>query len=510
VSDRSVIIIGAGLGGLAAGCYAQINGYQTHIFEHHSQPGGVAAVWKRGDYLIDGGIHFLMSYEPGTDLYRLYRELGIIPAVSLVELNTYGNFIDEARSIRVKVTRDLDRLATDLKALAPADAKIVDELIGGARAFQGSDMSGVGLSKPPELAGALDQLKVLWTMRSQFRYMMGRYGSSIAEYACSAQMPWLRTFLKYLFVPEAPVYFVMMLLALLADGQLGLIEGGSRDLVRAVERRFKELGGEVTYRARVEEILVESASEWGGSQDRARGVRLANDDQHEAGAVVSAADGYSTIFKMLGGRYVDEKIRKRYETWPRFRPLIMVSYGVAREFPAEPAFATIVLERPLTIARRQVEGIFVRVFNYSRRFAPPAKTVVQVELETEWQYWDDLQREDRSRYEKEKRQVAADLLVRLEAHYPGILAQVEVTDVATPYTFWRYTLNDRGTWGGWLMTPKAIMTFVDRMLPGLADFYMAGQWVMPGGGVPPVLYSGRHVAQLLCHRDGQPFVTNTS
>ena len=59
------------------------------------------------------------------------------------------------------------------------------------------------------------------------------------------------------------------------------------------------------------------------------------------------------------------------------------------------------------------------------------------------------------------------------------------------------------------MTPKAIMTFVDRTLPGLADFYMAGQWVMPGGGVPAVLFSGRHVAQLLCHRDGKPFVTNT-
>jgi phytoene desaturase len=60
---------------------------------------------------------------------------------------------------------------------------------------------------------------------------------------------------------------------------------------------------------------------------------------------------------------------------------------------------------------------------------------------------------------------------------------------------------------GWLPTPEVINTRVKRTLPGLANFYMAGQWVTPGGGVPPCLYSGRHVAQILCHHDGKPFST---
>jgi thioredoxin reductase len=33
--DRSIIIIGAGIAGLAAGCYGQMNGYHTEIFELH-------------------------------------------------------------------------------------------------------------------------------------------------------------------------------------------------------------------------------------------------------------------------------------------------------------------------------------------------------------------------------------------------------------------------------------------------------------------------------------------
>jgi phytoene dehydrogenase-like protein len=29
---KKIIIVGAGVGGLSGGCYAEMNGYQTHIF----------------------------------------------------------------------------------------------------------------------------------------------------------------------------------------------------------------------------------------------------------------------------------------------------------------------------------------------------------------------------------------------------------------------------------------------------------------------------------------------
>ena len=97
----------------------------------------------------------------------------------------------------------------------------------------------------------------------------------------------------------------------------------------------------------------------------------------------------------------------------------------------------------------------------------------------------------------------------METLYPGISSLVEVTDVATPHTTWRYTRNYRGSFEGWLPNTKAINTSIARTLPGLNNLYMAGQWVMPGGGVPACLYSGRHVIQILCQRDKKEFVTNT-
>jgi len=498
MAEKSLIIIGAGLAGLSTGCYAQMNGYQSHFFEHHTVPGGVAACWKRQGYLIDGGIHFVMGHKPGTALHEVYRELGIAQATRFVDMTTYGCLVDEVSGRSVEVTQDLDHLAHDLKAFSPADSRAIDELVAGARAMQGLDMSEVGMSKPPELVGPLDQLKEMWNMRRLLRYVIGKYASPVADYARDVHDPWLRLVIENLFLPEVPVWFVFMVLGLLADGEMGLLEGGSLSFVLPIEKRYKDLGGQVTYRATVEEVLVED--------NRAVGVRLADGSQHRADVVVSAADGYSTIFKMLGGRYVDEKIENRYKNWKLVRPIVMVSFGVAREFTDEPWLSIIKLERPFTIGNQTIDGLTLRFFNYSPRFAPSGKTVVQVMFETEWDFWNDLQK-DRPRYDAEKERVATEVLERLEAHYPGISSQVEMTDVATPYTAWRYTRNHKGAYMGWLPTPEVINTRVKRTLPGLANFCMAGQWVTPGGGVPPCLYSGRHVVQILCHQDGKPFST---
>ena len=120
--------------------------------------------------------------------------------------------------------------------------------------------------------------------------------------------------------------------------------------------------------------------------------------------------------------------------------------------------------------------------------------------------WESLRRTDRAAYDAEKARVADEVLRRLEAYYPGLRGQVEMTDVATPYTTWRYTHNWRGAYMGWLPIAAQMMTTLPRTLPGLGHFVMAGQWVVPGGGVPTCLLSGRDAVRILCKEDGRKFV----
>ncbi|RME34100.1 MAG: NAD(P)/FAD-dependent oxidoreductase [Thermoflexia bacterium] len=77
-TKRSVIIIGAGVAGLSAGRYAQMYGYQSHIFEMHTLPGGLCTSWQRKGYTIDGCIHWLVGSSPSSPLYPLWEEVGAV------------------------------------------------------------------------------------------------------------------------------------------------------------------------------------------------------------------------------------------------------------------------------------------------------------------------------------------------------------------------------------------------------------------------------------------------
>ena len=204
---------------------------------------------------------------------------------------------------------------------------------------------------------------------------------------------------------------------------------------------------------------------------------------------------------------MSSKIDNIYKNWPLFRPVHMVTFGVNREFPGEPPVIVNTLTRPLDTGGTSGSRIVTRIMNYSPNYAPPGKTVFQTMIETSWDYWNNLQATDRAKYEAEKTRLASDVLNRLETRWPGITSQVEMTDVATPYTMWRITRNHRGAFEGFQFTPKSIMARVPKTLPGLSNFYMAGQWVQPGGGVPTVLYCGAHVVQILCKKDGKKFAT---
>jgi phytoene dehydrogenase-like protein len=47
-----------------------------------------------------------------------------------------------------------------------------------------------------------------------------------------------------------------------------------------------------------------------------------------------------------------------------------------------------------------------------------------------------------------------------------------------------------------------------KTLPGLGKFYMAGQWVNPGGGIPTAVMSGNHTIQMICKEDRNKFISS--
>jgi phytoene dehydrogenase-like protein len=126
-------------------------------------------------------------------------------------------------------------------------------------------------------------------------------------------------------------------------------------------------------------------------------------------------------------------------------------------------------------------------------------------FQSNFPYWEAL-RKDISRYRAEKEQIAETVISLLDRRFPGLRSQVEMQDVATPFTFHRYTGNWQGSFEGWLMTPETTTMNMSKTLPGLDCFHMVGHWVQPGGGLPSGAMTGRHAIQFLCKRDKKPFV----
>lgn len=500
---KSIIIIGAGLAGLSTGVYAQMNGYESRIFEHHSKAGGLAAAWKRGEYLVDGGIHFLIAHKPGTPIYDVYREIGTNNPGSVEEMTTYIQFVDKASNKTVKFTQDLDRLESDLINISPDDTDEIKKFIKEVKWMRDSPLlTDLGMSmNPPELRGRFDSMKEMWQMRGFMKYFMGKYSRSAQHFAQNFKHSFLRTVFENLFSPDGPIWFVIMILATVAAGQLGLLKEGCPGFVQPIVKKYESLGGEIRFNSTVVKILVEN--------DKAVGVVLEDGSEHRADVIVSAADGRNTIFRLLGGRFVDDKLMKIYDTWKRFDPAVIVSFGVSKRFEPDVPLSMFMLKKPFKLGNRPYQCLPLRVFNYSDRFAPLGKTIIQVMLETDWDYWDGLH-SNREQYDDEKQKISDILLQQLEALYPEISSEIEMIDVATPYTTWRYTLNDRGSPMGWLMTKDTLMTQISRTLPGLENFFMAGQWVLPGGGVPGCIYTGRNVIQILCRKDRKQFRTGVA
>lgn len=236
-----------------------------------------------------------------------------------------------------------------------------------------------------------------------------------------------------------------------------------------------------------------------GGGRRAEGVELENGEVVVADITVSAADGHATIFGMLEGRFVDDRIRHYYTDFKTFPSYVQVSLGVARRFEGIPPVAGYPLATPFELDPEEKTTDFsYRIMSYDPTMAPAGKTVIIVMLKTNnYQYWADLRENDREKYKAEKQRIADFAIEQLEAKFGGISENLEMVDVATPATVIRYTNNWKGSFEGWLMTRETGFQSLPKTLPGLSDFYMAGHWVEPGGGLPAALLSGRNVSQVI-------------
>jgi phytoene dehydrogenase-like protein len=491
---KKIIIIGGGVAGLSAGIYAKLNGFDTEIIEMHSITGGQCTAWDRKGYRFDYCLHWLVGTRKGP-FNDIWRETNVLnDDVEIIDHEIHTKIFAEDGREFIFYT-DLDKWEEYLCKLAPEDNWRIKQMCSDMR--KSSFLQP--FSNPPGLR------KIGQTIRSAFTMMpimilFMKYGrKSCNQYF--AKLGFKNESLKYFFnniygIRDFSALAFIMMFAWFNQKNAGYLTGGSLPLAKRMTNRFLDLGGKLRTKSKVVKIAVENSM--------AKGVVLSDGTEIKSDYVISAADGHSTIFDMLGGKYIDKKLSYVYEKWDLFAPLVQVSFGISKINKSEGPVETFLIKDQMIGRTKTINGYSLMNYCFDKTMAPEGKSVIVMRFDSPWELWKDIAPEE---YKNEKKQIEKDAVTLLEKRYPGISDSIEVCDVATPVTDVKYTGVWKGSYEGFMPSSKNLMDNLNPALPGLKNFYMAGQWLFPGGGLPPAGQSGKWAIQYICKEERTDFKT---
>jgi len=201
---------------------------------------------------------------------------------------------------------------------------------------------------------------------------------------------------------------------------------------------------------------------------------------------------------------MSKEIDFAYKNWELFTPIVQVSFGINKVVPSDSPII-INISKNKQIGKTTLEnGYSVMNYSFDTTMAPKGKTTIILRFDSPWKLWENM---DAQEYKAEKLQIQKDATAYLEKEYPGITEFIEVMDVATPKTDVKYTGVKDGAYEGFMPSKDNMMKSLKMQLPGLQNFYLAGQWLFPGGGLPPSAQTGKWAVQLICKKEKQKFLS---
>ena len=492
---KKVIIIGGGIAGLSAGIYSAMNGFDTEILEMHTVAGGQCTAWDRKKYRFDYCLHWLVGTSKGA-FHEIWKETNVINSeTEIVNHEIHSRILDRERN-EFYIYSNIDRWEKYLLEISPEDEIPIKKMCKEMR--KSALLEPFAL--PPELRSPLDYIRILPKMLPVANVVRKFGRLTCKEYfdKLNFKSERIRSVFYSMYGDRnfSALAFIFML-GWFHQKNAGYIIGGSYPLAQRMVEKFERLGGKLSYKRRVGKIIVEN--------DVAQGVMLTDGTRIAADYVISAADGYSTIFKMLDAKYMSKQIDFAYKNWELFTPIVQVSFGINKAIKAEEPII-VNLSKDLMIGRTPLDnGYSVMNYSHDRTMAPEGKTTIVLRYESPWKLWEDLEGEE---YKNEKLQIEKDAIALLEKEFPGISAFIEVVDVATPKTDVKHTGVKDGAYEGFMPSKENMMKSLKMKLPKLQSFYMAGQWLFPGGGLPPSAQTGKWAVQLICKKEKMKFVSD--
>lgn len=493
-NKKKIIIIGGGVSGMSVGIYAQLNGFDSQIIEKHSIAGGICTAWFRKKYRFDYSIQWLVGTKEGA-FHDTMCETGIIDdSTKIINAEIHNRNVAKDGTDLIIYT-NLWKWEKYLLSISRKDWKAISRLC--------RDIRWASHLRPFDIAPAfrtpLHYLVAFFKCFPSLCMAALHKGQTYTQYIKSLKIknPELEKKLLNIYGEgNYSAYAFLLIMGWYFRKNAGYPIGGSLGVAERMQKRYESLGGEFLFKKNVEEIIIEN--------NVAKGVRLSDGTIIDADYVVSAADGHNTLYNLLKGKYRSPKLDKVYASWQLFTSMVQVSFGINKDLKTDFNIQVILAGGEKIGSTTLAHNYRILNYNFDPTMAPEGKSCIIIRYDSPYHLWEKMTDEE---YKEEKKRIEEDALKILEKHYPGSSEFVEVCDVATPKTTIRYTGAWKGSYEGFIPSPKNVVDQLDQKIPNLDHFYLAGQWLFPGGGIPPSVHSGKWALQLICRDEGKKFVS---
>ncbi|MFB9860008.1 phytoene desaturase family protein [Salinicoccus siamensis] len=301
--SKKVIVIGAGVAGLASAIRLQHAGYHVEIYEKESTPGGKMNRLEMDGYQFDLGPSIVMMPELYREVFELCGRYAddYIPMEKLDPM--YRVYFSDAPDEPIDISADLTELTKTIGAINEADVEGFFTYMSDIYKGYTFAMENI-LNRPFHKRSDVYNLSMI--KKAPKVKLIGTADNFIGRYIESERLKQIFGF-QTLYIGVSPFngpsFYSMIPMIQFVYG-IWFIKGGMYTMAAAMERLFKEIGGTVHYGSAVQEIAIDDK--------QANGI-IVDDRKIEADFVVCNAD-FPYAMKHLvkapkaKGKFTDKKI----------------------------------------------------------------------------------------------------------------------------------------------------------------------------------------------------------
>lgn len=479
-----VIIVGAGLGGLTAGAKLAREGKKILVVEQHRVVGGCATAFSRKGRTFEVGLHEMGSMKRESRI-QMFKDIDVYDRLEFIRVPEFYRVIKG--DLDVVIPDEIPAAIEILKLKFPAEEKNLRKYF--------TDISDIRkasyLMRWPLSRKILNGPLFLYKIRKLLKHKKTTVGVYFDNLTDNEDLK-LTLIANLGYYHDDPYTLSFLFFALgqtsYMEGGGWFVKGGSQKLSDALADVIRENGGEILLRCMVDEIIVKDK--------KAVGIvyHKKNDEVLKkvlADKIVSNASLISVANKLIPS-LDNTKVQQKVNDLETTCSLLTIYYSFTEPISHyfENRYSTFYFNKKQE--KLEDTAYFVQTEDYKEKaFVFVDYNAIDSGMNSDGNYtaslcaadyidqWEDLEEEE---YKNKKEEVIKVFNNRLEAMYPGISKLIGYSEMSTPRTIRKFTLNPYGTVYGFAQTPKQALTNKGKIIRSeIKNLHFAGAGVMAGG-----------------------------